>query len=195
MPRLRPALALLSIALAAPLAACEDGRDPVSEGHVEGVYVTTGGLSYQVQISRKLNPYDVEDAEYLTGVANAKQQVANTDYTWFGVFIRVENRSDDERFAAEPKTLRSAVQFRLEDTGGVSAVPVPLPSENVFAYRPASIKPGGQLPAASSISAQGPIGGGLILFRAKQSILENRPTKLHIEPVDGSEGAEVNLDI
>lgn len=195
MPRLRPALALLSIALATPLAACEDGRDPVSEGETEGVYVTTGGLSYQVQMSRRLNPYDIEDAQYLTGVPNAREQVNNTEYTWYGVFLRVENRTDNERYADKPKTLPSAVQFKIEDTGGEIAVPTPLPKDNVFAYRPGLIKPGGQLPLKSSISEQGPIGGGLILFRAKRSILENRPTQLHIEPVNGSEGAVVDLDI
>lgn len=197
MPRLRPALALLTLALVAPLAACEDGRDPKADGHTEGVYVTTGGLSYQVQISRKLNPYDVEDAEYLKGIPDAKEQVANTDYAWFGVFVRVENRTDNERYASEPEPLKSVptANFELTDINGDHAEPTTLPADNVFAYRPGKIQPGGQLPLKSSIAAQGPIGGALVLFRAKQSILENRPTQLHIEPLDGSEPAHVNLDI
>lgn len=219
MPRLRPALALLPLALVVPFAACGDGNDPTSAGHTEAVYVTPGaaentphggghekegsesehdevklggGLRYQVQISRKINPYDVEDRDYLVGVEDAAKQVANPNETWFGVFIRVENVTDEgER---EEETIPSATKFHIEDNEGNRAEPTPLPAENVFAYRPQAIAPGGQLPEASSTAAQAPIGGALVLFKVDQGILERRPTKFVIEAPDGTE-AEVNLDI
>ena len=45
-------------------------------------------------MSRKLNPYDVEDRDYLVGIKDAAGQVSNPIQTWFGVFIRVENITD-----------------------------------------------------------------------------------------------------
>lgn len=193
MPRLRPALALLSLALATTFAGCGDGNDPVAEGHTEAVYVTTGGLKYQVQLSRKLNPYDVEDRDYLAAVPNAAKQVANQNFTWYGVFIRVENRTDDGD--SKGRTLQTARDFTLVDTQDDATSPTEIPATNVYAYRSVPLKPGGQLPEASSTAAQSPIGGALLLFKVKPGVLENRPVQLHIEPVDGSAGAHVNLDI
>ncbi|MBJ7472707.1 MAG: hypothetical protein JHD16_15485 [Solirubrobacteraceae bacterium] len=192
MPRLRPALALLSLALVMPFAACGDGQEPTAEGHTEAVYITTGGLRYQVQISRKLNPYDIEDRDYFVGVKDAAGQVANPKDTWFGVFLRVENISDEGD--GKPQTFRAASEFKIEDNEGNHAEPTPLPAENIFAYRPVPVAPGAQLPKPSSTAMQAPIGGALLLFKVDQGILERRPTKLHIESADGSE-AEVNLDI
>ncbi len=216
MPRLRPALALLSLALVVPFAACGDGNDPTSSGHTEAVYITPGaphntphgggheeksdsdhevelgsGLRYQVQISRKINPYDIEDRDYLIGIDDAAKQVANPVETWFGVFIRVENVT--KKGERKEQTLRSADRFRIEDNEGNKAEPTPLPAENVFAYRPQLVPPGGQLPLASSTAAQAPIGGALLLFKVDQGILERRPTKLVIETPEGE--AEVSLDI
>ncbi len=192
MPRLRPVLALLSLALVMPFAACGEGNDPTAEGHTEAVYVTTGGLRYQVQMSRKLNPYDVEDRDYLVGIKDAAGEVANPVDTWFGVFIRVENITNKND--AKPQTISSATEFKLMDNEGNEAEPIELPAENIFGYRAQPIIPGGQLPKASSTAMQSPISGSLILFKVDQAILERRPTKLHIESADGSE-AEVTLDI
>jgi hypothetical protein len=192
MPRLRPALALLAVALAVPFSACGDGKDPVTHAATEGVYVTTGDLKYQVQMSRKLNPYDVEDKDYFSGLEGAAAQVTQVDQ-WYGVFIRVENRTDDGD--SDGRTIQSAATFSITDTTGASVKPTVLPSTNVFAYRSAPVRPGDQLPPASSAAASAPIGGSLILFKVTQEMLDNRPTKLRIRPVDGSKGASIVLDI
>ena len=42
--------------------------DYIHEAETEGVYVDVGNLVYQVQLSRFLNPDDVEDREYLMGL-------------------------------------------------------------------------------------------------------------------------------
>ena len=192
MPRLRPALALLSLALTLPFAACGDGNDPRAEGETEAVYVTTGGLRYQVQVSRKLNPYDVEDRDYLVGVKDAAKQVANPKEAWYGVFLRVENRTG--RGDSKAQTIKAASEFELTDNEGNIARPTPLPPENIYAYRPEAVPGKGQLPEASSTAAQAPIGGALVLFKVDQGILERRPTRLIIKSADGHE-AEVKLDI
>ncbi len=193
MPRLRPALALASLALVVPFAACGDGNDPVTEAHNEGIYVTTGGLRYQVQMSRKLNPYDIEDRDYLSGIPNAAKQVANQDVAWFGVFLRVENRT--HKGDGPEKTIQAADKFKIVDNKGTEAEPYPMPATNVYAYRSVPLNAKGQIPAASSTAAQAPIGGALVLFKVEQGILERRPTQLLIEAADGSGEAEVNLDI
>ena len=193
MSRLRPALALLSLALVVPFAACGDGNDPVSEAHNESIYVTTGGLRYQVQMSRKLNPYDIEDRDYLSGIPNADKLVANQKEAWFGVFLRAENRTN--KGDATRKVLPAASKFDLVDNQGTEAQPFPLPADNVYAWRSVALNPGGQIPAASSTAGQSPIGGALILFKVDQAILERRPTRLIIHAPDGSSEAAVSLDI
>ena len=87
----RPALAFLSLLLVAALAGCGHGpgNRPRAIAPTEGYYVTTGGLRYQVQMSRVLNPYDPEDADYLVGINRPNLQVADGKKVWFGVFIRV----------------------------------------------------------------------------------------------------------
>lgn len=192
MPRLRPLTALLALALAVPFAACGDGNDPVNFGKTEAVYVTTGGLRYQVQVSRKLNPYDVEDKDYLVGVPKAAEQVANPTTAWFGVFIRVENRTGLKD--VPPQTINSATSFWLEDNEGNKAYPTALPADNVYGYKSTAIPAKGQLPAASSTAASAPIGGALVLFKVDQGILERRPTQLHVQSADGKT-AVVDLDI
>ncbi len=194
MPRLRSALPLLAVALTLPLAACEPGQDPVKNAKTEGVYVTAGGLKYQVQVSRKLNPYDVEDREYLTGVPNAAKQVAQPDITWYGVFIRVENRTDDQE-GVKPRTIKSATTFYIEDTSEARVDPTPVPTSNPYAYQPTAIKAGDHIPTPSSTAATASIGGSLLLFKVPQSVLDRRPTKLHIIPGDGSPEATIALDI
>lgn len=193
MPRLRSALPLLAVALTLPLAACEDGQKPVKDAKTEGVYVTAGGLKYQVQISRKLNPYDVEDRDYLNGVPNAAKQVAQPDIAWYGVFVRVENRTDDEE-GVKPRTITPATKFYIEDTAETRVLPTPVPDSNPYAYRATPIKAGAHIPTPGSTAASAPIGGSLLLFKVPQSVLDNRPTKLHIVPSNGDE-ATITLDV
>lgn len=194
MPRLRSALPLLAACLTLPLAACEDGQEPVKDAKTEGVYVTAGGLKYQVQMSRKLNPYDVEDREYLNGVPNAGGQVATPNVAWYGVFLRVENRTDDEE-SEKPRTITPTSKFYIEDTDETRVMPTVVPTSNVYAYRPTPIKAGDHIPTPSSTAASAPIGGALVLFKVPQSVLDNRPTKLHIVPRDGSPEATIALDV
>ncbi len=67
--RRRPALAsLLVLALALALSACGSSHTPLNHedntgaGGVNSDYITLDGLKYQVQVSRLLDPYKVEDA-------------------------------------------------------------------------------------------------------------------------------------
>ena len=74
-------------AMALGLAAC--GRDSKSEdanANNNGVYVAAGPITYQLQVSRQLNPYAIEDKQYLTGLPAGTTQ-PEPDEMWYGVFL------------------------------------------------------------------------------------------------------------
>jgi hypothetical protein len=183
---LRRLVATTAVALsaAALLTAC--GKDdPTSEGETEGVYVTTGHLAYQVQISRQLNPTDFEDRDYLVGLPAGAQLGRRQD--WFGVFIRVINRGDDPH--------QSARRFEIVDTTGKRFDPIRLGPDNTVAYRPLVVKGGDQIPLPGSQARENATQGGLLLFKVPVGSFANRPLVLHITPPEGGEEATVDLDV
>jgi hypothetical protein len=185
--RLRtPLLALLALAVLALLAGCGNRKDVVTSAETEGPYLDVGGLQYQVEISRQLNPKDVEDRSYFVGVPDAEK--LKPQETWFAVFIRVKNPTGDFEYPAR--------SFEITDTQGTRYRPVPVGSDNVFAYRPTPISPAGVLPQANSAAATGPIGGAMLLYRLTLDTLANRPLELKIFSNSGSppEG-KVELDV
>ena len=175
---------LLALVAVTALAACGNKEDRVLHGATEGIYLDLGALKYQVQISRLLNPTDTEDSAYFEGVGAGETRLGRGE-TWFGVFIRVIN--DGKRGAT------AADDFEIEDTQGHTFRPVSMAATNPFAYRPARVGPGGSLPVPGSIADEGPIGGGLILFKLTDETLGNRPLELRIRG-DRAEGT-VALDV
>lgn len=180
-------LLILAALLTAPLAlvACGDDDHEVTLAETEGIQVNTGGLTYQVQISRTLNPADVEDSAYLEGVPFAESRLG-PDEEWFAVFLRVKNDSDETHEAAD--------DFIVEDTTGEEYFPVEL--DTPFAYEPRELEPEGEIPVPDSAAATSTTNGGLLLFKIDRASLENRPLELIIEnPDDPSETAVVDLDV
>src|SRR5688572_17794333 len=98
MSRLRRPLAVLAVLLVSGgLAACGKHHDEEAKiQHIEGegFYLSLGELKYQVQGSRQLNPFDLQDKALLEGVPADEQQLED-DEVWFGVFMQVENESDE----------------------------------------------------------------------------------------------------
>lgn len=185
--RLRPLALLAGIALALPLAAC--GREKTTTvGLNEGTYIDVGPMTYQVQISRQLNPRDVEDRAYLAGVVQAQAKLA-PDQVWFAVFMRVQNTSD--------RTEPAASQFVITDTLDDRFAPVAIAKTNPFAYRPRDVAPGQLLPSASSAAGSAPVGqGSVLVFKIKLSSLGNRPLELHIfNPKNQRAEGKVDLDV
>jgi hypothetical protein len=183
--RLALAVAVAALALSG-LAAC-GSEEEVHRGKTEGVYVSTGGLKYQVQISRILNPTDFEDQDYLRGLAAGDRILPPAD-TWFAVFIRVFNEGD--------KTLQSANRFTIVDTTGKRFTPIsPDPRANSTLYRPFKLKGGDQLPLPGSLARENLTQGGLVLFRLPISSLANRPLEFHIQSPTGGPDATVDLDV
>jgi hypothetical protein len=172
---------LLAIALAAvalPLAACgaEDDELDVAEGEP----VLEDDVSYNVVISRFLNPDDVEDAEYLAG---APEPPPHEQY--FGVFMQIENRSDEAVPLPEQLSVVDTLDTTYSNLETDSPYALPLGAEV-----PASKK----FPVADSTAAYGPIEGSLVLFLIDEASTDNRPLTLEI-PLPSGKVGEIELDI
>jgi hypothetical protein len=178
---------VLLVFAAAFLAGCGNKIATITSAETEGVYVDVGGLTYQVQLSRYLNPGDVEDKQYLQGLPPGVSPQLPGDEIWFGVWMRVKNYSDGPLMPTD--------KFVIVDTEGNKFEPVPLDSAtNVFVYDPILLQHAHVLPTPDTAASSGPIQGSLILFRLKVDSLQNRPLRLEIEQ-EGAETGEIDLDL
>lgn len=168
---------LLLVAAAFALAACGASSD--SKEVVEGEPVELGELQYNVVFSRFLNPNDNEDAAYLVG-----QPAPPDGHSYFGVFVEVQNESE------EPQKL--AGSFTITDAGHQTFVA--LESESLYALPfGGEVESQEQVPVLDSTPQQGPIEGSLVLFELPASASESRPLTLSIPGPDGP--ATVTLDL
>jgi hypothetical protein len=187
MRRAARLIAFLAVLCALLAAGCGNKAETVTQGETEGIYLDVGELKYQVQISRYLNANDVEDRAYLEGLPVNTEQPAG-DETWFGVFLRVQNETDE--------TLPPANTFEIIDTQENVYRPIPLDTDvNVFAYKPDPIPPKSVLPAPDSAAAEGVIQGSLLLFKVKNEALQNRPLEFRLRAGGGGGEAHVDLDV
>lgn len=188
--RLRlPLILLVALLAALTLTACGGHKQPTQHGEGEGAYIQAGPLIYQVQLSRQLEPSNVEDREYLEGLP-ADEPPLESDELWFGVWLRVQNATDEAH--------TSTGDFRIVDTVGTVYEPIELPAANPFSYQPASIDgESGQpiYPDPDTGSGAGPIQGSMLLFRLDTAAFANRPIELEIEPPGGGEPSSVVLDL
>jgi hypothetical protein len=172
------ALALL-VSAALSLAACGSSDEGLDVA--EGEPVELGDLNYNVVFSRFLNPADTEDSAYVAG-----QSPPPPGSSYFGVFIQVENESDD---------VAQALPESLTITDITGAEYESIPSRSLYALRLGTrVGPEDQLPAPDSTPQQGPIQGSLVLFEIPDGATENRPLVLEI-PGPGDETAAVVLDL
>jgi hypothetical protein len=176
-----------AVALVLALGACGVKEDEITHGETEGAYLDLGELKYQVQISRELNPADREDAGYLTDVPEEERELAPNE-TWFAIFMRVQNITDEPQPAAE--------EFEIRDTQGEVFEPLELGPGNVFAYRPVEVPADQTIPQPDAPAAENTIQGSLVLFKIPFANLENRPLELEIrDPVAADRTVSVDLDI
>lgn len=173
-----PLLAALLLGLVAmTVSACGYSSD--SKDVAEGEVVELGDLKYQVVFSRFLNPNDNEDAAYLVG-----QPALPKGSSYFGVFLEVQNKSEETQKLAKSFTIKDA-----EDTTYDA-----IPSESLYAFPfGGEVESQEPIPAPDSTPQQGPIEGSLVLFELPASASENRPLTLFIAGPEGP--AEVKLDL
>jgi hypothetical protein len=185
---LRTVLATALIVLAA--AGC--GHDEAAEtalqqtAETEGLYLDVNGLKYQIQMSRFMNPNDVEDQEYLVGLPDGAPP-PSADEIYFGVWVRVENTSKDE-------TRPAASVWEIHDTQENVYRPIPLDTEiNPFAFEPVDVPPKTVIPLSTSAAGQGPTQGLMLLFKIRNEAFQNRPLELRFR--NGGSGQEGTYDL
>ncbi|HEV3320189.1 MAG TPA: hypothetical protein VG053_10780 [Solirubrobacteraceae bacterium] len=195
LSRLRkPTLSLGLVLLAAlALAACGNSETKVTTGTYAGEsgqnapYLNVGPLVYEVQLSRELNPANVEDAAYLQGLTPLQRRLA-PGQEWFAVFIQVYNHSSVAHLGASTIT--------ISDTQSNVYTPIVPDQTNQFAYRGGFIPASSQIPVASSIAANGGTQGALLLYKIRVVSLDNRPLTIHIvDPLDATQRASAELDV
>jgi hypothetical protein len=179
------AAAIAVVALALPLAACGNKQKTTTFGATEGTYLDVGPLAYQVQISRILNPQDIEDRNYMQGVPGTLAP----DEVWFAVFVRGQNTSG--------RTQQAAEDFDITDTLDNRFRPVAIAKTNPFAYRSRPVGHGQLIPSGSSAAGAGVVQqGSMLLFKIKLSSLSNRPLEFHIKsPTVPQKVGTVELDV
>ncbi len=174
-----------ALALALGLTACGQVADPTSAEN-DGVYVDAGPITYQLQVSRQLNQYTVEDSQYLSGLPRG-QGTLTPDQFWYGVFLWAKNQTNQAHLTAD--------RFTIVDTTGNVYHPTPLDAElNGYAWTPQLLEPSDVEPAPSTTASLGPTQGGLILFKLPTSVYSNRPLTLTIYPPTGHP-AIISLDL
>lgn len=183
-------IVLLGLAVAAALGAagCGTKGEPALEAETEGPYVDFGEVKYQVQMSRELNPADVEDGFYLRGLPEGTEDIP-PDKVFFGVWMRAQNTGDEPAEAAR--------EFEITDSQETVYRPIPLdPRENAFVYEGGTIGPNNLIPEANTPASEGPIQGSLLLFRLDIDSYENRPLQLHFRsPTDPELEGSIDLDL
>jgi hypothetical protein len=158
-------------ALAVGLSACGRVNNPSTEEN-DGVYVTAGPITYQLQVSRTLNPYATEDSQYIKGLPLVDRSIAARQL-WYGVFLWAKNQTK--------LTASTDNTFDILDTEGRHYYPLPVsPSLNGYAWTPETLSPGGIQPAPNTQASFGPTQGGLLLFKLNQTVYDNRPLILEI---------------
>jgi hypothetical protein len=171
-------LAALALAVTAfALSACGYSSD--SKDVPEGEPVKLGELQYNVVFSRFLNPNDNEDSAYLIG-----QPDAPPDAAYFGVFLEVQNKSEETQGLAD--------SFTITDSDHQTYDAIPTKSLYAFPFG-GEVESQEQIPILDSTPEQGPIEGSLVLFKLPDSASQNRPLTLSIPGPEGP--AVVTLDL
>lgn len=178
--RFLPLFALLALlALAVGVSAC--GYESDSHHVEEGAPVELGELHYNVTFSRYLNPSDPEDAPLLEGQPEAPQ-----GESYFGVFLEVQNDSDEAQPLPETFTITDTddQEFEVKE------------SESIFAFPfGGTVESEEQIPVLDSPAQLGPIEGSVAIFLLPEEASENRPLILRIPGHEDEEGGEVALDL
>jgi hypothetical protein len=169
------ALALAALTLF--VSACGYSSD--SKDVVEGEVVKLGELKYQVVFSRFLNRNDNEDAAYLVG-----QPPPAKGSNYFGIFLEVQNKSEETQTLAD--------SFTISDAGNQTFEAIPTESLYAFPFG-GKVESQEPIPAPDSTPQQGPIEGSLVLFELPSAASESRPLTLSIPGPEGP--AEVKLDL
>jgi hypothetical protein len=184
----RLSILVCAFGLALGLGACGQVDQPASSDN-DGVYVDAGPITYQLQISRQLNPYGQEDSQYLVGLPSGLTPTGLTpDQLWYGVFLWAKNQTKQTQMTSD--------SIDIVDTEGNVYYPIHLNSTvNPYAWTAQSLQPSGVEPGPGTTASDGPTQGGLLLFRLSTAVYSNRPLTLQIRAPGQSKPSSISLDL
>jgi hypothetical protein len=170
----------------APAADTLSGHEVGSEVN-NGEYIQAGPITYQLQVSRELNPYSEQDKPYVQGLPDGFEQ-PRADEIYYGVFLWAKNQHHH--------AYRTAAHFKITDTQGNTYYPIGLnPADNPFVWQSELLKKGQTYPTQNSVGAQGESQGGLLLFKLDISAYSNRPLTLFVLNAKGRALGSISLDL
>ena len=191
----RPLAALSAVVLAVGVAACGNKtKHPTTEPYVDGsassgFYVDAGNpaVTYQVQISRALNPYSTEDKAYIRGVASTDATLSPSQ-EWLLVSLWAKNQSH--------AAVTTASTFTVSDTDGNVYHPVALnAAENPIAWTPQLLRPQQTEPMADTPASTDATQGAELLFKINDNAYSNRPLLLNIYAKGQTKPSQISLDL
>jgi hypothetical protein len=158
-----------------------------ADSNNNGFYIDAGPVTYQLQVSRELNPYNIEDQAYLRGLPTGTAPPAPNE-EWYGVFLWAKNQTGQPAVTAN--------NFDIIDTQGTTYHPVSLdPGVNPFAWTAQTLKPLETQPLPSSVASNGPTQGSELLFKINTSAYSNRPLTLEIRGPSNQLLGTISLDL
>ena len=180
----RPRSVLIACCAVVALIASGCGKDDKGEPKREGLGLHVAGITYRVYLTRQINQHDAEDRAYWHGAEPPP------GFTYYGVFISACNEGK--------KPLTPVDHFKVVDNQDNEFEPLPAEVHNEFHYRPRVLPHKACVPENGSAAANGPTGGGLLIFKIPVQSIENRPLELEIE-AEGEDGklehGAVELDL
>lgn len=180
-------LACCALALAVGISSCGNkvAHPTYADANNNGAYLWAGNVTYQLQVSRELNPYNLEDRQYLAGVWPIALPATQE---WYAVFLWAWNQTKG------PQTTSDS--FDIVDTQGTHYYPVLLrPALNPFAWTAQTLPPNGTEPATGSVAYYGANQGAELLFKINVSAYANRPLTLEIHAPGQSFPSTISLDL
>ncbi len=182
-------LLVCALTLAVGLTACghKEAHPSSADANNDGSYIDAGPLTYQLQISRELNPYSTEDSAYVKGLPSGTTG-PTANQLWYAVFLRGLNQTHHDQ-----TTLGS---FEITDTQGDTFYPLKLdPNLNPFAWTPQTLAPNQIEPGPNTVASSGPTQGGLLLFKLNTSVYSNRPLTLWLLGSSGKKLGSISLNL
>jgi hypothetical protein len=190
--------ALCALALALGAAACGNHHTHVAGGEAtgndaadannNGGYVDAGPITYQLQISRTLNQYGVEDSAYIKGLPSGTSTSLSATQVWYGVFLWAKNQTQ--------RTETTSDNFEVVDTQGNTYFPVKLNTAvNPFAWTAQALRPLQTEPGPNTVMGEDATQGGLLLFKVPSTVYSNRPLTLYILGADNKKLGSISLNL
>jgi hypothetical protein len=169
----------------APLAGTLAGHEVGSEVN-NGEYIQAGPITYQLQVSRELNPYSGQDSWYVKGLP-AGFTPPDANQLWYGVFLWAKNQHH--------KAYRTSDNFKIVDTQGLTYYPIKLnPALNPYVWTSQLLPYEGTYPVQDSVQSLGESQGGLVLFKLNSSAYSDRPLTFYILNHHGQKLGSISLD-